>query len=105
MFKNVSADPMMAGMFDGMKANLSDDAMKNLFTQSFAQFPDKPIKVGDDWNGQVSTANPMLGTLVTSSNQPSSRSTPMPAAAWRMWPSHCPSNETRRSHRRQIRRA
>jgi hypothetical protein len=66
MFKNVGQDPMLSGMFDGMKANLSDDAMKNLFTQSFAQFPDKPIKVGDSWNGQVSTANPMLGTLVTS---------------------------------------
>jgi hypothetical protein len=65
MFKNVSQDPMMTGMLDGMKANLSDDAMKNLFAQSFAQFPGKPIKVGDSWDVQNSTANPMLGTLLT----------------------------------------
>ena len=66
MFKNIPPDPAMAGMLDGLKANLSDDAMRNLFTQSFPQFPDKPIKVGDSWDLQSSSANPMLGTLLTS---------------------------------------
>src|ERR1700752_3428047 len=66
MFKNVPQDPMLSGMLDGMKANLSDDAVKNLSTKSFPKFPDKPIKVGDGWNVQNSMANPMLGTLVTS---------------------------------------
>jgi hypothetical protein len=66
MFKNVGSDPAMAGMLDGLKSNLSDDAVRNLFMQSFAQFPDKPIKIGDSWDLKTSQANPMLGTLLTS---------------------------------------
>jgi len=66
MFKSITPDPATAGMLDGLKANLSDDAMRNMFTQSFAQFPDKPIKVGDAWDLQATSSNPMLGTLITS---------------------------------------
>lgn len=66
MFKSITPDPATAGMLDGLKANLSDDAMRNMFTQSFAQFPDKPIKAGDTWDMQATSSNPMLGTLITS---------------------------------------
>jgi Family of unknown function (DUF6263) len=65
LFKNITPDPATAGMLDGLKANLNDDAMRNMFTQSFAQFPDKPIKVGDTWDLQATSSNPMLGTLIT----------------------------------------
>ena len=54
MFKNIPQDPATAGMLDGLKANLSDDAMRNMFTQTFAQFPNRPLKSGDTWNSQFS---------------------------------------------------
>jgi hypothetical protein len=66
MFKNVGQDPAMAGMFDGLKANVSDDAMRSMLSQAYTQFPARPIKPGDTWNAQVSSGNPMLGTVVTS---------------------------------------
>lgn len=65
MFKNVAEDPMMAGMLNGLRANMSDDAIRSMLTQSFPQFPEKPLKIGDSWDVQASAANPMLGTLVT----------------------------------------
>jgi Family of unknown function (DUF6263) len=66
VFKNVSQDPAAAGVLDGLKANLSDDAMRSMMAQTFAQFPSRPLKVGETWEGQVSASNPILGTLVTS---------------------------------------
>jgi len=65
VFKNVAQDPSAAAVLDGLKANLSDDAMRTMMTQTFAQFPNRPLKPGDTWSGQVSASNPMLGTLVT----------------------------------------
>jgi hypothetical protein len=65
VFKNVPNDPSTAGMLDGLKANMTDDAMRSLMTQTFPQFPGKTLKVGDSWNSEVSSGNPMLGTLVT----------------------------------------
>jgi hypothetical protein len=66
MFQNLPQDPAAAGILDGLKANLSDDSMRSTFMQTFAQFPNKPLKSGDSWNTQVSVGNPMLGGLITS---------------------------------------
>jgi len=66
MFQNVPQDPAMAGILDGLKANLSDEAMRSQFAQIFAQFPNRPIKFGETWTTQVSATNPMLGGLITS---------------------------------------
>jgi hypothetical protein len=66
MFQSLPQDPAAAGILDGLKANLSDDAMRSTFMQTFAQFPNKPLKLGDTWNTQVSVGNPMLGGLITS---------------------------------------
>ena len=66
VFTSVAQDPAAAGVLDGLKANLSDEAMQAMLTQTFAQFPPRPLKLGDTWNSQVAAANPMLGTLVTS---------------------------------------
>jgi hypothetical protein len=66
MFQSVPQDPAMAGILDGLKANLSDEAMRGQFAQTFVQFPNRPIKSGETWTTQVSTTNPMLGGLITS---------------------------------------
>jgi len=66
MFKAIPQDPASAGIINGLKSNISDDAMRNMFTQAFAQFPDRPLKPGDTWNSQFTTTNPMLGAMTTS---------------------------------------
>ncbi len=66
MFQSLPQDPAAAGILDGLKANLTDEAMRSTFAQTFAQFPNKPLKPGDTWNAQVSVGNPMLGGLITS---------------------------------------
>ena len=66
MFGNLPQEPAVAGILDGLKYNLGDDAMRNTLMQTFAQFPNRPLKAGDTWNSQVSVGNPMLGGLTTS---------------------------------------
>ena len=66
VFKNVSTDPGAAGILDGLKANLSDDGMRSMLAQSFAQFPKHPLKAGDTWKTEIISNNPMLGTITTS---------------------------------------
>jgi hypothetical protein len=66
MFKNVAQDPAVGGVMEGLKANFTDEAMRSMFMQVFAQFPSRPLKVGDTWNTQVSAPNPMLGGMITS---------------------------------------
>ncbi len=68
MFQSLPQDPAMAGILDGLKANLSDEAMRSQLAQVFAQFPDRPLKSGETWTTQVSTPNPMLGGLITSAD-------------------------------------
>lgn len=60
--------PGAAGpMFEGMKAGLNDDAIKNMFAQSFAQFPDRAVKPGDTWENTLTVPNPVLGAILTTS--------------------------------------
>ena len=61
MFKNIPQDPATAGILDGLKANLSDDAMRSQFTQTFAQFPNRPLKSGDTWNSSGRHHQPHVG--------------------------------------------
>ena len=45
----------------GSKANLSDEAMRSQFMQTFAQFPNRPIKSGETWNGSGQHQQPHVG--------------------------------------------
>jgi hypothetical protein len=65
MFKANPPDPSTAGLIDGLKASLSDEGMRSLFGQIFAQFPNRALKVGDTWDVKVTTPNPMLGGIIT----------------------------------------
>ena len=66
MFSNMPADPASAGMLDGLKASLSDDAMRSLLSQSFAQAPNRALKIGESWTAEIVQNNPMLGGTITS---------------------------------------
>jgi len=57
-----SAGPMLGGFRQAM----TDDAMKQNMSQAYPTFPDRPLKAGDTWNDQVTTANP-FGTITISS--------------------------------------
>lgn len=54
-------------MFEGMKAGLNDDAIRNLFAQSFPQFPDRAVKPGESWENTLAVPNPVLGGILTTS--------------------------------------
>ena len=66
MFSNMSADPASAGVLDGLKASLSDESMRSLMGQSFAQAPNRPLKIGESWTSEILQSNPMLGGTITS---------------------------------------
>jgi hypothetical protein len=66
MFEAIPQSPEMAGMLSGLKANFSDEAMRSQLGQTFAQFPNRPLKSGDTWTAQISTTNPAFGGLTTS---------------------------------------
>jgi hypothetical protein len=40
--------------------------MRGLLGQGFAQFPAKPVRVGETWTGEFKTSNPAIGVMVTS---------------------------------------
>ena len=52
-------------MFEGMKAGLNDDAIKNMFAQSFPQFPERAVKPGETWENTLAVPNPVLGGIRT----------------------------------------
>ena len=61
--------PANAGpMLGGLRQAMSDDAMKQNMSQAYPTFPDRPLKAGDTWNDQVTTANPFgAGTISSAS--------------------------------------
>jgi hypothetical protein len=65
VMKSMPQDQVAAQVSGQLKASLGDDAMKAMFAQSFATFPDHPVKPGETWTGQFSINNPMLGATTT----------------------------------------
>jgi hypothetical protein len=66
MLKSLPQNPGSLPITDALKNSLSDEAMKGLLGQGFAQFPAKPVRVGETWTGEFKTSNPAMGVLVTS---------------------------------------
>ncbi len=54
-----AADPMLASI----KAGLSDEAMRQMFSQSLAAFPDRAIAPGESWTSTFEIPQPMIGRL------------------------------------------
>jgi hypothetical protein len=66
MFANLPEDPQTAGLFAGLRAGVSDDAVKAQFAQAFNELPQKAIKPGDSWKISFTVPNPAVGTMTTS---------------------------------------
>ncbi len=65
MFANLPQDPQMQGILSGLKANLSDEGLKGMFSQGFAQLPQKALKQGDTWKASFTIPNPAVGAMTT----------------------------------------
>ncbi len=59
----VANDPMSAPMLESLRAGFSDEAIKAMFSQGFAEFPPRAVKQGETWERTMSIPNPMLGAL------------------------------------------
>jgi hypothetical protein len=65
MFASLPQDPQIQGMLSGLKANLSDEGMKGMFSQGFAQLPQQALKPGDTWKASFTIPNPAIGAMTT----------------------------------------
>jgi hypothetical protein len=55
--KSMSSDnPALQQVMNSVLQSFNEDAMKQMFEQSFKFYPDKEVKVGDSWNGDISFA-------------------------------------------------
>lgn len=64
---NLPQDPGAEAITQGMKAILSDDALKSTLAQSFAKLPADPVKPGDTWRGQLTLAADIVGKILGTS--------------------------------------
>lgn len=51
-----SANPIAQQGLNVFLQSFNEDAMKNMFEQSFKMYPDKEVAVGDSWNSNISLA-------------------------------------------------
>ena len=61
---NLPQDPGADAISNGLKAILSDDALKATLAQSFPKLPPQPVKVGDSWSGQLTLQTEIMGRIV-----------------------------------------
>lgn len=54
-----AGDPMLASI----RAGLSDESMRQMFSQSLASFPDRPLAAGESWTSTFEVPQPMIGRL------------------------------------------
>jgi hypothetical protein len=65
VFKTIPQNPASAAATQAMRNSLSDESMKQILSQGFAQFPDRAVKVGESWSGESTIANPLFGKATT----------------------------------------
>jgi Family of unknown function (DUF6263) len=63
--QSANPDPSTASLVETLKSNFSDDQLRNLLTRGSIQFPDRPLRLGDTWDGSVTMTNPVVGDQKT----------------------------------------
>ena len=61
--KIVAADPSTGGAAQGLRSQLSDEALKSALEQTFPRLALPPVKVVDTWTGQLAMGNPAIGRI------------------------------------------
>jgi uncharacterized protein DUF6263 len=64
--KSLPSDPASSAMAQGLKASLSDEALKATLEQSFTRLPDRAVQSGDTWHGQLNLGNDTIGKIAGS---------------------------------------
>jgi Family of unknown function (DUF6263) len=64
-FRTIPQNPASAAAMQSMRNSFSDESMKQMLSQGFARFPDRAVKVGEQWNEESTMANPLLGKATT----------------------------------------
>ncbi len=63
VMKTMPQDPMTAQALKEMQGSMGDDAIRSMFEQGFATFPDHAVKAGETWTGKFQIRNPAMGAL------------------------------------------
>jgi hypothetical protein len=63
--KTLPQNPGSAAALGALKGSLGDDAMRGMIGHGFVAFPDKPVKAGETWTGQLKNTNPAMGAMTT----------------------------------------
>jgi Family of unknown function (DUF6263) len=66
VFKTIPQNFASAAAVNAMKNSLTDESMKQTFSQSYVRFPDRPLQVGETWKNENTFSNPMFGQQTTS---------------------------------------
>jgi hypothetical protein len=61
--QDLPRDRSAAGMAQGLKSVLSEEAIRASLEQSFPRMPPQPVKPGDTWTSQVSLGNDTIGRI------------------------------------------
>ena len=59
-----AADPAAGAADQGLRSQLSDDALKNTLEQTFPKMSAPPARTDSTWNGEFSMGNPVIGRIV-----------------------------------------
>ena len=62
--KAMQDDPAAARAAEGLKAAVSDEALRTTLEQSFSKLPANPVQQGDTWQSQLAMGNEMIGRVV-----------------------------------------
>jgi hypothetical protein len=61
--KVMAADPAAGAAGQGLKSQLSDEALKNTLEQTFPKVAARPLKPGDTWTGDLAMGNLVIGRI------------------------------------------
>lgn len=64
---NLPQDPGAEAITQGMKAILTDEALRSTLAQSFSRLPADPVKPGDTWTGQLTLGAEIVGKILGTS--------------------------------------
>ena len=67
LMADLPRDPMAGGLAQGIKAMLSEDALRSSLEQSFSRMPDAVVRIGDSWTAQHSMGADAVGKIVGTS--------------------------------------
>jgi hypothetical protein len=63
--QGANSDPSTAPLVETLRSNFGDDQLRNVLTRGSIAFPDRPLRLGDTWDGSATMTNPVVGAQTT----------------------------------------